>query len=91
MSNRITNAHLEGKIRTVNALLGNAPDAPYSTPGVVVLSGAYGGVDAHRYCNELGGVSSLMGYHGTKRELATFLDGMIRGLYAAQDRTNASA
>lgn len=85
MSYRITEAHLEGKVRTVNALLGNDPDAGYSTPGVIVLSGAYGGTAVHRYANTMGGVSDLTGGHITKREVALFLDGMIRALYIVQE------
>ena len=83
MTERITNAHLEGKVRMINKLLGNDPDAPYSTPGVVVLSGAYGGTGVHRYVNTSGAVSDLMGGHFTKREVAWFLDGMREALFIA--------
>lgn len=85
MTYRITTAHLEGKVRTVNKLLGNDPDAGYSTPGVVVLSGAYGGTGVHRYANTSGGVSDLMGGHLTKKEAGLFLDGMISALYAVKE------
>jgi len=87
MTTRITNANLEGKIRSVNTLLGNDPDAPYSTIGLVHLYGAYGMTGVHRYANEHGGVSDLMGNLGTKREVATFLDGMITALRITQETT----
>lgn len=76
-----TRAQLLGKIDKVNRLLGNEPDAPYSTPGVIVLYGAYGATGVHRYVNTSGGVAELMGL-GTKREVALFLDGMIAALEA---------
>lgn len=84
MSERITNAHLQGKVDTVNRLLGNDPEAGYSTPGVVHLYGAYGSTAVHRYVNESGGVSDLSGLM-TKREVARFLDGMIRALYITRE------
>lgn len=85
MTYRITTAHLEGKVATVNRLLGNDPDAPYSTPGVVILSSAYGGTGVFRYVNTSGGVSDLMGGHWTRREAAMFLDGMTESLYITKE------
>lgn len=87
MSNRITKAHLEAKVRIVNAMLGNPEDAPYPTPGVVVLSGAYGGTGVHRVVNEHGGQEDLMGYHGTKSEASLFLSGMIAALRITEDES----
>lgn len=86
MSQRITDAFLQARVDTVNRLLGNPEGAGYSTPGVVVLSGAYGGTGVHRYANESGGVSDLMGGHYTKREVAHFLQGMIQALYAVREQ-----
>lgn len=85
MTYRITGAHLQGKVDTVNRLLGVDPDAPYSTVGKVVLSGAYGGHGVHRYVNTSGGVSDLMGGHFPAREAARFLDGMIQALYIIRE------
>jgi hypothetical protein len=87
MSYRITESHLQGKVDTVNRLLGNDPDAPYSTVGLVILSGAYGGTGVHRYSNTSGGVSDLMGALGSKREVALFLNGMIEALRITQEVT----
>jgi hypothetical protein len=86
VTTRITDANLEGKIRSINTMLGNDPDAPYSTIGLVHLYGAYGMTGVHRYANEHGGASDLMQKLGTKREVATFLDGMIAALRIAQEK-----
>lgn len=85
MTYRITEAHLQGKVDTINRMLGNPEGAPYSTPGVIVLSGAYGGTGVHRYANTSGGVSDLMGGHFPKREVARFLDGMMQALYITRE------
>lgn len=82
---RITDKQLEAKVGIVNRLLGNPEGAGYSTPGVVVLSGAYGGTGVHRYVNESGGVSDLMGGHFTKREADWFLQGIIVALRAVRE------
>ena len=82
---RITDKQLEAKVGIVNQMLGNPEGAGCSTPGVVVLSGAYGGTGVHRYCNEQGGVSDLMGGHFTKREADWFLQGMIVALRAVRE------
>ena len=78
MTQRITNKHLEAKIAIVNGLLGYE-DPAWNTVGAVHLYGAYGGTGVHRTMNEQGGVEALFPL-GTKRETATFLDGMITGL-----------
>lgn len=80
MTYRMTDKVLEAKVSIVNQYLGNDEDAGYSTPGVLTLSHAYGGVAVHMYVNDCGGVSDLTGGHGTKREAANFLDGMIQAL-----------
>lgn len=87
MTQRITERHLQAKVDTLNRLTGTDPDAPYSTIGKYVLSGDYGGTDVHRYCNESGGVSSLLGGHVPKREVARFLDGMLAALYDMKEST----
>jgi hypothetical protein len=86
MTQRITDAHLEAKVRIVNGLLGYPDSAGYGTDGLVVLYGAYGGTGVHVYSGPHGGHSDLMGYCGTKREAALFLSGMIAALRAVQDR-----
>lgn len=80
MTQRITKAHLQAKVDTVNRMLGIDPEAPYSTIGKVTLSGAYGGTGVHRYVNVFGGVADLMGGHYSKREVGHFLNGMIAAL-----------
>jgi hypothetical protein len=85
MTQRITDAHLEAKVRVVNGMLGNDPDAPYPTPGMVILYSAYGSTAVHRVCNEHGGQENLSTL-GTKREAALFLSGMIAALRALQGR-----
>jgi hypothetical protein len=80
MSNRITNAHIEAKAANVNRLLGFDPEnITYRTIGAIRLGGAYGGTSVERISNEFGSVSMLLGYV-TKREVATFLDGMLAAL-----------
>ena len=85
MTQRITDQHLAAKVATINRMLGNPEDAPYLTPGLVVLGGAYGGTTVHLMLNEHGGVRSLMGGYYTKREVSYFLDGMIQSLRLTQE------
>lgn len=82
---RMTKACLQGKVRTINTLLGFEAEPAYDTQGSVVLYGAYGGHGVHRYSGGHGGVSDLMGGCQTARECARFLDGMIAALYAAEE------
>ena len=85
MTERITERHLQGKIDTINRLLGIDPDAGYNAKGLVHLGGAYGGTTVYRYVGESGAVSNVMyGFH-TKREVAMFLDGMIQALYLTNE------
>ena len=84
---RITKSHLEGKVRTVNTLLGHGENPAYSTPGAITLYMAYGGYGVHRYSEHgRGAVSDLMGGCQTARECGRFLDGMIATLYELRDR-----
>lgn len=78
---RITAKFLEARVDTVNGLLGfQTENVKWSTVGAVRLSHAYGGYAVHRVCNESGGVSDLTGGHGSGREAAAFLGGMIEAL-----------
>lgn len=77
---RITAAHLEAKVSTINRLLGFASGAPYPTPGAVLLYSAYGGRGVHRVSNTAGGQEDLMGGCQPARECSRFLDGMIAAL-----------
>ena len=82
---RITDKFLQARCATINRALGHPENAGYSTPGVVHLSHAYGGTGVHRYVTTGGGVTDLMGYHGTKREASLFLGGMIEALRIAKE------
>lgn len=82
----ITKSHLEGKVDTINRMLGYELPIAYSTDGAIVLSGAYGGTGVHRYSGPHGGVSDLMGGHYTKREAGKFLDGMIHALRILKEK-----
>lgn len=81
MSSRITQAHIDAKVDTVNSLLG----VQYPEVGAIYLYMAYGGVSVAETINEHGGIRQLTGI-GTKREAATFLDGMIIGIREAKER-----
>jgi hypothetical protein len=85
---RITDKHLEAKVRIVNAMLGFDVDAlEYNTIGSIQLYGAYGGTQIHRVANEAHGVSALSTL-GTKRETAEFLSGMIAALRIVKESAN---
>jgi hypothetical protein len=89
MTNRITQKDLEHLVKELNLATGNPIE--YSTPtacekftsniGNYHLSYAYGGVQLHQVYNTSGGIRTIStsGY-GTKRELYTFLRGMLAGL-----------
>lgn len=82
MTMRITTAHLEAKVATINAMLG-VENPSYNVPGTIEIAGAYGGTAVHQVVNTGHGVSILTGY-GTKREAGMFLDGMIAALRITQ-------
>jgi len=48
--------------------------------GNIHLSQAYGGVQVVEVINDEGGMSQLTYHHGTKREAALFLRGMLAGI-----------
>jgi hypothetical protein len=82
---RMTKACVQGKIRTVNTLLGHGPNPAYVTNGAVVFYAAYGAYGVHAYSGPHGGQSDLMGGLGTLSECARFLDGMIVALRLASE------
>lgn len=75
---RITAAVLDGKIATVNRMLG-IDEVTTNLPGRIRLYRAYGTTMVHRVVNDAGAVETLL-CGGTAREVALFLDGMIAGL-----------
>lgn len=49
--------------------------------GTYYISGAYGGVKLVQICNEFGGERTVSSHgYGTKRQLYTFMQGMLNGL-----------
>ncbi len=82
--NRITNARLESLVERVNTKL-ERPQEPWTKVdgklkaniGNIHISGAYGGVGLHEMMNDSGGIHALKNGYGTKRELETFLLGML--------------
>jgi hypothetical protein len=77
MTYRITRAHVEAKLDTINRMLGNTDP---NGVGTLELSGAYGGWAIHQICNEARGVRDLTGGHGPLREASLFASGMIAAL-----------
>ena len=90
---RITDKRLENRVATLNKML-DRPATSWTrisgenkaNIGNLHISHAYGGVSLHEMCNDGGGVNDLNGGHGTKRELDTFISGMMSVLY--MQRTN---
>lgn len=91
MTTRITRAHLDAKVATINSMRG-APAEPYRTVngkavanvGNYHISGAYGGYCLHRMCNESGGVSDVFSCgHIPARQLAALMSAYTAGLYDA--------
>lgn len=88
MSNRIKNADLQYMVDRLNVLTGHEK-APWDQEtrkaniGTYYIDGAYGGVKLVQIASDTGGVRTIShdGY-GTKRELYTFLQGMLSGLGA---------
>ena len=82
--NRITNKHLEFKVERINTAM-DTPQQPYTdhkpNARCYHLSYCYGGVALHQMCGEGTGVHDISRQgHITKRELATFMDGMLAGV-----------
>ena len=93
MTNRITDAMLESRVRRLNQLT-NSPCTPYSQVGNMSianvgnfhLSHAYGGVCLHRMCNESGGIRTpIISYHTTKRDLYDRMNAFIDGIDFAME------
>lgn len=98
MTQRITDAMLESRVRRLNQLT-NSPCTPYSQVGSMSianignfhLSHAYGGVCLHRMCNESGGVRTpIISYHTTKRQLYDLMNAYIDGIEFAQEEVAAT-
>lgn len=81
MKQRITNRQLENMVEAINTVYGHAIE-PYTDGkaniGTYYIDGAYGGVKLVQLVSDGGGVRNVSpnGY-GTKRELYTFLNGML--------------
>jgi hypothetical protein len=85
---RITDKHLEAKVRIVNAMLGFDVDAlEYNTVGSVQLYHAYGASQIHKVISTGHAVDALSTL-GTKRETAEFLSGMIAALRIVKESAN---
>jgi hypothetical protein len=80
MTQRMTKAHVEAKLATVNRMIGT-PDPDWNTPRSIKLDGAYNGWRVVQVPSDGRGDSALSGFgYGTLRECANFLDGMIAAL-----------
>jgi hypothetical protein len=77
---RISYKHLDALVEKINKKKGfNSPK--YSEPGSYTLSGAYGGVALHQYCNEAGGVNDVFSSgHIPKRDLYNRMRAFLQGL-----------
>ena len=85
---RITNAMLDGRVKYLNEVTGNA-SKPYTNNGSshvanignYHISSAYGGVELERMYNSGGGITTIShdGY-GTKKQLYAFLNAFIDGI-----------
>ena len=85
---RITNAHLEHQVDTINELT-KSPAEPWTSTGGrskanvgnYHIDGAYGGVELSRMISDGGGTSAPLGSgHVTKRELYNRLRAFIAGI-----------
>jgi len=90
---RITQKHLESLVDRLNEIMGQNPQ-PYdmtktenrANVGTYVLSGAYGGWQLARICNEHGGQDQpLGGGFESKRETYEKIRAFIRGIEAARE------
>lgn len=99
MTQRITEAMLEARIKYLNKLT-NSPADPYTVVdgraranvGNFHLSHAYGGVCVHRMVNESGGVNTPINYgHVTKRECYDALNAYISGIEFAMQQQEVTA
>jgi hypothetical protein len=91
MTQRITRAHLDAKVATINSMT-KSPTEPSrmvdgkwtANVGNYHLSGAYGGYSLHRMSNESGGVSDVFSCgHIPAKQLAALMGAYTAGLYDA--------
>lgn len=93
MAHRITERLLRAKVDGINRMLGYSVDndGPHGWSRElrsIRWDGAYGGHAVHQLITGTGGIHDLTGGHGTARECAAFLDGMIAALHiTGHDRT----
>ena len=85
---RVTKKQLESIVERINAITGS-PKESYSkdskgkykaNPGNFHLSGAYGGWQLQRICNDGGGVTTITSGFVSKSELAQLMYAYIDGL-----------
>ena len=97
MTQRITRAHLDAKVATINSMT-KSPTEPSrmvdgkwtANVGNYHLSGAYGGYSLHRMSNESGGVSDVFNCgHIPAKQLAALMSAYTAGLYDATRINNA--
>jgi len=96
---RVTQAELDTLVRQVNEALGR-PIGTWTrhdcavcvTPrytanvGNIHLSQAYGGVQVVETLDDAGSIRALTHHHGTQREAALFLRGMLAAIALCPDR-----
>lgn len=79
MMERITQAHLEGVLKRINAKAGfNNPK--YSEVGSYTLDYAYGGVKLERFVSNGGGVMSITSGFSSKRECYNLMHSFLMGM-----------
>lgn len=92
---RITKQRLENRVAILNRIL-KRPTEPWKTKagglvaniGNLHISGAYGGVALYEMDSTGGGVNDISGFgHQSKRELDTFISGMLAGAEAKKGRS----
>ena len=97
MTQRITRAHLDAKVATINSMT-KSPTEPSrmvdgkwtANVGNYHVSGAYGGYSLHRMRNESGGVSDVFDCgHIPAKQLAALMSAYTAGLYDATRINNA--
>ena len=94
---RITNAHLQGRVDYLNRITGNEKETYtkdesgfHANIGNYYISGAYGGVKLEQICSDGGGCSDIsrQGF-GTKRELYNWMNAYIDGIANAKTAHHA--
>lgn len=77
MTNRITKTTVDHYVKILNKRIGFPEDTPRNTPGLIVIGSAYNGYKVEQMINVDGGITTLMHAYGTRREVVTFLEGML--------------